>query len=204
MKTIELFSIPVMQYTYKDHKNLKYKIADIISKSDYKLNPYSDKIKHYFEDSSFLDDSFLDFENFLKHSCLHYVQEILGYECDELIITDCWINVCDVGGFQTKHDHANAFVSGTYYLNMNSQHSQLNFYSLLETSTNPFIKLDSKKPTSYNQKKHTIFNKEGVLALWPSNIPHGYETNMYPDRISISMNFMPKKLKYKTYSFSLN
>lgn len=204
MKNIELFSIPLCQYNYIDHKSLKYKISNLIESNDYSVSPYSDKIKHYFEDQNFLNDDFKDFQIFLKVSCLNYIQEVLGYDCDEVVITDCWINVCDVGGYQIKHDHANSFVSGTYYININNNHSHIDFYSLNEINLTPFIKLNIKKPTIYNQKKARIFNKEGTLLLWQSNLPHGYDINLEPDRISISMNFMPSKLKYKTYSFSLS
>ena len=33
-------------------------------------------------------------------------------------VTDCWVNITKKGGQQVIHTHANAFVSGTYYLHL--------------------------------------------------------------------------------------
>ena len=54
-----------------------------------------------------------------------YARDILNYDTSEYLLTDSWINVCDVGGKAKPHFHINASCV-LYYINFNdTSHSRL-------------------------------------------------------------------------------
>lgn len=217
MKNFDIYSLfptSVATFNYNQHNNFKKLVFDYLKNNEDKIvtSKYGESLKHIDNtpDTNFLDsiNNYPDFKYFLLNSCKFYINEIIGNEANELIVTDCWINICEKNGYQPFHNHANSYISGTYYLNYNPKfHSQLKFNSPFEFKDfgAPFIKLDPKKYTQFNGKEITCdFINEGMLVLWPSNLVHGYSENDENNRITISMNFMPKKITTGPYSFTVN
>jgi hypothetical protein len=65
--------------------------------------------------------------------------------------------------------------------------------------------LDVDKYTQFNGEDVSCnFINEGMLVLWPSNLVHGYYDNDEENRITISMNIMPKQITRGPYSFTVN
>src|SRR6056300_112807 len=119
----ELFPTRVAQTPYSNHLPLKELILKLVDKhnnSDVKSdNGYSPHLFHMFQDSELLNlPELLDFNQFLLDSCFNYVDTILGKQVDEMVITECWLNICNSGGEQVQHSHMNSYVSGTYYVNV--------------------------------------------------------------------------------------
>ena len=209
-----LFPTSLMTFNYDNHNDFKKFFFEYLKNNQEKIidSNYGESLKHIDNtpNTNFLNSirDYPDFEYFLLNSCMFYINEIIGNEVEELIITDCWINICDKNGYQPFHNHANSYISGTYYLNYDSEkHSQLkvNNPSAFKDYGTPFIELNAKKYTPFNGKELTCdFIKEGMLVLWPSNLVHGYSKNKEDNRISISMNFMPKKIITGPYSFTVN
>lgn len=207
-----LFPTPIGTFNYEDHKKLKDIILKHV-KNDKKFSkPKYGNLTHIDNNhntnflNSFDDDG--KFKNFLEKSTLFFVEEIMGNDIGEVIVTDCWLNKCDKSGYQPFHNHCNSYISGTYYLNYDKKkHSKLRVNSPFSFKDPgiPFISINSKKYTQFNGKDVTCdFIDEGMLVLWPSNLVHGYSENNYDDRITISMNFMPKQIINGPYSFTIN
>lgn len=209
-----LFPTSVSTFKYENHNEFKHFLTEYLknNQNDFDISNYTENLKHIDNKphTNFLKKikKYSNFENFILKSCLFYINEIIGNDVEELVVTDCWLNLCEKNGFQPFHNHANSYISGTYYLNYNPEtHSKLRFNSpyMFKDPGVPFLDLNIKKYTQFNGKDITCdFIEEGMLVLWPSNLVHGYSDNMGENRISISMNFMPKKFTTGPYSFTVN
>lgn len=208
-----LFPTPVAKIKYDNHDELKNKVLDFI-----KTNPElevdgitSPELKHFFN-SSEIEEGFFDyvsdenFNQFLINSANIFSEQVMGFESQDMIITDCWLNNCYENGFQNFHNHANSFISGTYYINYNPElHSPLKFSNpLYHSVSNPYIDLNTERYTQFNHSESNCdFIEEGFLLLWMSHLSHGYDINKSNERITLSMNFMPSVLKSGPYKFKI-
>lgn len=207
-----IFPTSIATFEYEKREEFKRKVLSYLEENKEKLDDTDDYGVNILHLHNKATENFLDyckdddFENFLIDSCKYYLQEIIGDKVDDLIVTDCWINICGTSGAQPFHNHSNSYISGTYYLNYDpDNHSHLKFNNPHRSNCNvPFLSLDFDKITPYNARDLTCsFIKEGFLALWPSQLSHGYEVNNSEGRITISMNFLPKRFSSGPYSFSI-
>lgn len=164
--------------------------------------------KHYFDpllkNKSLLDHpDFKKFGKWIKKCSIDYINNTLGYKCENVIVTNCWLNQCDRGTFQTPHVHANSFISGTYYVNFDPKlHSPLVFIKPGDKVLRPHLDMDTHdwlNESTKNQVEHT----EGSLMLWESHIEHYYCKNKTDNRLSISFNVMPETVSCMGYGFKL-
>lgn len=176
-----------------------------------KTNGESSKLIHLFNyaDQSLLDTNLFDnFEKWITDCSLDFINLTLGYKCDKIFITDCWLNKCDTDGHQFMHVHSNSYISGTYFVNfIRGKHAHLSFQSsdsVPGACVRPYIELPPSTQTKYNSPGAILDHGEGDLLLWESNMVHGYERNYADDRISISFNVLPEVLSTKgSYSFKV-
>jgi len=205
----ELFPVRVSQISYQNHIALKQHVNKLIDKhrdtdiqSD---NGYSTQLTHMFQGEELLNTTeLLDFKKFLSDSCFKYVDTVLGKLVDEMVVTECWLNICNKGGKQIPHSHMNSYVSGTYYVNVENTHQGLTFYNKQSRTHNtPFLRMLDNNKSSDTEQFSVNHNLEGTLLLWPSHIYHGYPENNKDNRISISMNFMPRTVQGENYSFTV-
>jgi uncharacterized protein (TIGR02466 family) len=202
----EIFPTAIGNYSYSENDSLKPIIQNIMDTTN-EVRVIKDA-KHYFEyTGNFLKNPDLaDFKKFLVDSINDYANNLLKLDT-EFFISIAWINQTHKTCVMSKHNHGNAYFCGTYYLNYNEEIHQPVFFSkeLEMTSVNPYMNI---YPREYNNLNAPVFRvtdlKEGTLLLWPSNIVHGHEPNMGDNRISISMNFLPKKLHNGIYSFKIS
>lgn len=209
-----LFPVPIAKVQYPQRSEFKDTVLNFIKENkELEVDGItSPELKHFFNSSN-QEKGFFDylpnedFKNFLQESAYGFVRGVMGYDIeDDLIITDCWINTCYKNGFQRFHNHANSFVSATYYVNyIPSIHSALTFWNpFLNVHVEPFFSLNTISTTEFNQKEIVCdFIEEGDLVLWSSHLDHGYDINIGNGRVSISMNFVPSKLKSGPYTFSI-
>ena len=158
-------------------------------------NPNSDELYHLDYYSVLEQQRFERFRYWIEEQAELFVKDVMGkYLSDTMLVTDSWINICDVGGIQGPHYHGNTIVSGVYYANYdNTKHATTYFVkntSLMQFPDNPTINLASEKNTRYNQIDHIKAN-EGELLLFPATVVHGYKKNTEANRITVVMNFMP-------------
>jgi uncharacterized protein (TIGR02466 family) len=206
---IEIFPVKIGSYIFTlEHKTrLKQLCFDIIDKyknnKEYSFqNPGSRYLTHYFDpnvsnNSSLLDyPGFETFNSWIKRCSIDYINNTLGCNCGDVIITRCWINDCSKGGSQPPHGHGNSLISGTYYVNfIPAMHAPLTFSKPIIRGT-PYLKLDGGESVAH------IKPYEGNLLLWESHNPHEYHSNNTDKRISISFNVIPETLP-GIYGFKL-
>lgn len=205
-----LFPCAVAQLPYANHTEIKENVLNYIKTHPEKelKGLFDENLCHYFMDDSVkffeaINDD--NFQQFLKDSCVFFLQKVLLKEnCDEVIITDCWINNCYKGGRQKTHTHGNSYISGTYYVNyIPGLHAPLFFDHPRKENSAPFFDLLGTEFNEYNAGHVTMKPEEGLLYLWESHLPHGFGINNYDGRITISMNFMPSMLSNGSYSFKI-
>ena len=210
---IEIFPVKIGSYIFTlEHKTrLKQLCFDIIDKyknnKEYSFqNPGSGYLTHYFDpnvsnNSSLLDyPGFETFNSWIKRCSIDYINNTLGCNCGDVIITQCWINDCSKGGSQPPHGHRNSLISGTYYVNfIPAMHAPLTFSKPIIEGT-PFLTLGGNGVSLVNGSG--IKPSDGILLLWESHIHHGYQSNNTDKRISISFNVIPETLP-GLYGFKL-
>jgi uncharacterized protein (TIGR02466 family) len=207
-RVIEIFPVKIGSYTFPCKHKTRLKQVCFIIMNKYKNNkeyayaPRDGDITHYFDpilgnNSSLLDyPGFETFNSWIKRCSIDYINNTLGYDCDNVVIAQCWINDCSKGGSQPPHNHMNSLISGTYFVNfIHEIHAPLTFGESTIMGT-PYLKLHGGESVAH------IEPYEGTLLLWESHIKHGYQSNNTDKRISISFNVIPETLP-GIYGFKL-
>ena len=201
-----IFPTPIGIYVNDDHSKTKKVLMEMMKDAPSQKNDISPSLIHYFDDndSVLIKNKLESFRKWVEEKALIFAKDVLGYSIDELNVTDSWLNVSNEGAFQQPHMHINSFISGTYYVNMNKNHSPLFFIhprnqNFLNVSQS-VISVDCNKENIY-QTDVPVSPIEGSLVLWESHLSHGYPPTQGNNRISLSMNFMPSTVKGGRYSF---
>ncbi len=208
-----IFSTPIAYYKFPDDKHweLKRAVRSAVKKVKEGPSQWSDAMYHFYQHAGehLLYDNdepiFQYFHDWLKECYADYVLELCGWNTTyDSFITDCWVNVTKDGGNQVIHTHANAFVSGTYYLHMEDGAGPIIFMNPGAQPDRPYIGFDTLKTTQFNCTQWYGNCEEMRLILWPGNIAHlTAPTEKGATRTSISMNFMPAKFTAGAYDFSV-
>ena len=81
-------------------------------------------------------------ETYLIDFALSYIK-LTGFICEEVIITDAWLNKANANAQQNPHVHYNSFLSGTYYVNFDMKNHGGICCGYLFARTAPFrVKVD--------------------------------------------------------------
>jgi uncharacterized protein (TIGR02466 family) len=213
MSVIEIFPYAIGKYSfdYESRTKIKDTCLKILEESTFSKNKDSNNLYHYCNSNkeNLLDlEQFNWFEEKISKLAVDYIENTLGYELkDGVVITDCWMNLCQNNGDQFLHNHGNSFISGTYYVNFNPDvHGRLKFQNqnmMPEMNASPFIELTIKKNTKYNSGGAMMNYNEGDVLFWQSHLIHGYDGNSSDNRISISFNIMPRYFYNNSYSFKV-
>lgn len=216
---INIFPQKIGSYIFPNEyeKRLKQTCFNIINSKDHVSYNDDYHLTYYFDPEN-SNESILDYPGFeafhgwIKGCSIDYINNTLGLECDNVIITSCWMNECSKGGFQIPHNHANSIISGTYYVNfVKGMHAPINFMNPGKTgiyASGPYFNLDPKVEHGFNwdgsskRKGYDVEPNEGQLLLWESHIGHNYCFNNADKRVSISFNVMPEVIS-NLYSFKI-
>ena len=145
---------------------------------------------------------------YLEEFSHHYLKNT-GHLCEEIVITDAWINKANKNATLTDHLHTNSYISGTYFINYDpSIHSKLCFLNdrLLPSVGYPKISIPKSNVASqFNITQLFLGCGEGQVAIWKSQMVHGFtEPNPSDNRITLSFKVMPKICTDgQTYSFAV-
>lgn len=129
--------------------------------------------------------TFENVKNFICFEIKNYINNC-GYSKTNLQLRENWLIVTHPGGFNKEHAHANAFLSGSFYIKNPS--SPIVFKDPRETKvfTNPTGRFDN---TKYSADVVDINPKEGDLIIFPSWLKHLVpENTSNDDRVILSFN----------------
>ena len=212
MKSFDIIPTAIGREIYPDHDKLKKDVLSLAKKERMEWAEKEPNLFHIVEDrengvSLLYKEGLLDFKNWVEEQCTLFVKDVLEFRLlDKMIVTDSWINLCNTNGSQYRHNHSNAFISGTYYLNFEKGHAPLRI-------VNPTIYAPSTIMQSITLQRENENNKytgdpilqpeEGELLLWQSHLPHWHSGNEKNDRVSISINFMPSVVADGVYGFKV-
>jgi len=137
------------------------------------------------------------FDNFIKPS----VGTILdGWQVPHDINSfSYWYNLNTKYTYNREHIHANALVSGVYYIKVPSNSGRIVFkrsvneYDRMHNIQSIYASNDIIVDNPQTNNSHWFIPKEGMLVLFPSHVSHYVEQNVTDDesdgRISLSFNF---------------
>ena len=206
-----MFSTPLAHYKMDadKHQELKETVRESIKNYTGGKSAWSPNIFHYYQKTGehLLYDNdepiYSYFNTWLQECYADYVIDVQGWQStQDANVTDCWINVTKPGGEQVIHTHANAFVSGTYYLHMEGDCGDIVFMNPAASPSRPYIGFQQLKETEFSNMSQSGGAEEGRLVLWPGHISHYTRpTGDNSTRVSISMNFMPEVFSAGGYNY---
>ena len=207
-----VFPVPIYVSRYEKHTEVKNELLRMIeaegSNQEIHQNNRSEKTFHIVNDGFYTSTNaeFLEFKHWVYNEIAEYWLNVLGKYPSEMLVTDYWFNISQKDGYQHLHDHCNAAISGTYYINFNERtHSRFHVATphTQLTSFEPVLVTETVKKTEWNQQAISISHAEGDLVLFPSWLRHGYPANLGDGRISLSFNVLPKIINSRLYKFEI-
>ena len=114
-----------------------------------------------------------------------YFQEVYQ-PCNDvsLYITQSWINFTDHKQSHHQHTHANSFISGCLYLDVDKETDKITFHK-----PSSQLGVETKNYNIYNSNSWWLNVENKQLLMFPSNLAHSVEpTKSEKTRISIAFN----------------
>jgi uncharacterized protein (TIGR02466 family) len=187
MTVINLSPIPVY------HAETGYAVTSNDIKTCQEFSLQNNDFNYFSNDFNILEDEKLSEISAIIHAHIRkYQLEICGMELQNFYITDSWIALTPPGGKHVIHNHPNAILSGTFYINV-PNNSALLFYSEVEMFRNFKFWFDYSKETDYNKTAHRVPVQNSDIVIFPSWLNHGVEVNQSTeDRIVIGFNCFVK------------
>ena len=132
---------------------------------------------------------FEDVKKEIEQKSLEYVKAH-GHKVQSIGVTASWCNILNNTNIIHRHNHANSYVSGSFYL---TEGSPILFYrrppiGQLFTFT-PEIEFDENNSKTWETAR--INPTPGSLLIFPSLVDHSVENNTNDFRCSIAFNTMP-------------
>jgi uncharacterized protein (TIGR02466 family) len=122
----------------------------------------------------------------LNSKIQEYIDEI--YKPKEEIksyITQSWINITESGKWHHKHTHYNSFLSGVFYISVDSSEDKIYFYR----DDYPQIYIESKEWTLNNSRQWFLNVSPYDVIIFPSNLIHDVKpTTSKTPRITLAFN----------------
>lgn len=104
-------------------------------------------------------------------------------------ITQSWINYTEENQYHHTHEHPNSFISGVFYIDVDSKTDKINFYRKNQN----LIKIHTEDYNIFNSESWWLSIKTGDLVLFPSNLQHSVEIKKNKGiRKSLSFNVFVK------------
>ena len=188
IKLFNLFSIPLMSFHYGEISEDEFNTFD-----RYLSNTVKNKFNYVTKENYFLDKELPLLRRFFEKSINIYSKKVLGDNTQDLNyrITQSWINICPPDGSHHQHTHPNSFISGVFYIKVNSESDKITFIN--EFMQKRDIKIEKEVEfNSFNAIEWSHPVKRGELILFPSYLAHYVPpVEGKSDRISLSFNVFP-------------
>ena len=147
-----------------------------------------------------------DFLQVLTKEVTQYANQHFGLRDDrcEWICSNAWLNESHHQAFQTKHNHANSFLSVVYYADFPDGSSQTRLYRP-DVYMHPFMRFD---PDFYHEGNYEYVSpsvETGNFLIFPSYLKHEVppNINLIRPRITLACNYMPSKVDTVDYVMEL-
>ena len=188
IKLFNLFSIPMMSFHYGEISEDEFNTFD-----RYLSNTIKNKFNYVTKENYFLDKELPLLRRFFEKSINTYSKKVLGVDTQDLNyrITQSWINICSPNASHHQHTHPNSFISGVFYIKVNSESDKITFIN--EFMQKKEIKIEKGVEfNSFNASEWSHYVRKGELILFPSNLTHYVPpVEGESDRISLSFNVFP-------------
>ena len=188
IKLFNLFSIPMMSFHYGEISEDEFNTFD-----RYLNNVVENKFNYTSKENYFLDKELPLLRRFFEKSINTYSKNVLGVDPQDLNyrITQSWINICSPNASHHQHTHPNSFISGVFYIKVNSGSDKITFIN--EFMQKKEIKIEKGVEfNSFNASEWSHYVRKGELILFPSNLTHYVPpVEGESDRISLSFNVFP-------------
>ena len=188
IKLFNLFSIPLMSFHYGEISKDEFNTFD-----RYLNNVVENKFNYTSKENYFLDKELPLLRRFFEKSINTYSKKVLGVDTQDLNyrITQSWINICSPNASHHQHTHPNSFISGVFYIKVNSGSDKITFIN--EFMQKKEIKIEKGVEfNSFNASEWRHYVRKGELILFPSNLTHYVPpVEGESDRISLSFNVFP-------------
>ncbi len=137
-----------------------------------------------------MSSTFSDLESLISKHVSKYLKN-LDYDVTvkDLKMTDCWINSMNENAIHTAHIHPKSVISGTFYVSVPKNASQIQFQDprLTQFMNAPSIHLDAR---FHNQRFISVLPNSGDVILFESWLRHEVSLNKSKEpRISVSFNY---------------
>jgi uncharacterized protein (TIGR02466 family) len=140
---------------------------------------------------------FKELKEFIDKCIKHYLIKVCGSQ-HEVQITQSWVNILKKWSGHPSHIHANSYLSGVFYLDVDPENGNpIEFERLDEYFS---LKLgdeghdDPRKHYKHIYPNIKVTAMNGHLLLFPSTLRHRVGINELEDpRISLSFNTFPKR-----------
>ena len=126
----------------------------------------------------------------IKAFCLdcvnRYIQEVYKPKYDvRPYITQSWLNVSSKGQSHHRHNHANSFLSGVFYINADPNSDKIWFHNDVYRQ----IQITAATYDALNSSSWWFPVNTGEVILFPSHLTHDIETvTADSPRVSIAFN----------------
>lgn len=126
-----------------------------------------------------------------------FAVDILGYEYDNLYITQSWINVNPPGTLHHPHNHPNSILSGILYVSAPEKGGNIVFHRQPRQIV-PKIKFNEEN--DFTWENSYIIPENNQLLIFPSYLQHSVSKNLNleEDRVSLSFNTFMTPLGVKS------
>lgn len=165
-------------------------------------NNVSPKLKHTRD----IKDQLKEFLDVLTSEVTKYANNHFGLNPGRCnwVCSNAWLNESNEGAFQTKHNHANAFLSVVYYADFPSGSSPTHLYRP-DVYMHPFMRFD---PDFYHDGNYEFIAPQvesGNFLIFPSYLQHEVppNINLIRPRITLACNYMPNKVDTVDYVMEL-
>jgi len=140
----------------------------------------------WFNDHNIKKTNLINFKNYVLEQVKIFSDFLkLDINRSNFKISEIWISNMSQYGHHEYHSHVGAYLSGTFYVDVDLNSSNIRFFrpDYLSMKINNVIHFND-----YNSKTWDIKPENGLLLMWQSSLPHSVLINESNKRISISFN----------------
>ena len=136
------------------------------------------------------ENNFKNFAEYIIDINKEVIRDNLGYQFDDIKITDMWANVLKPGEYHAPHTHSNNFLSGVFYLQSDDRSAGLEFFD--PRAQTGVLCPRIKNGNVMNANAVGFDPRENMGLIFPAWLQHWVKTSNSDERMSVSWNTLTK------------